>query len=786
MTSSTAGLNPQQQEAVQHGEGPLLILAGAGSGKTRVITQRIAHLVTAHRVPTNAILAMTFTNKAAQEMQQRVAGLLAGNYGGTPLIATFHSFCVRLLRRDYPLIGGSKDFVIYADDEQMALVKGLCRQMGLDDKQFTPRTILSRISSAKNKGWTPRDLYQGAGDPRSERVASVWERYQAALRQANALDFDDLLLESERLLRESEEAGTRYGERYRFLLIDEYQDTNRPQYELMRLLTRVHQNVCVVGDEDQSIYSWRGADIRNILDFEKDYPAVKLIRLEQNYRSTRNILDAASAVVANNTERKGKTLWTEAGAGESVGYCEAPDGESEALFVADCIQRYLRREPLGHAAILYRTNSQSRMFEEALRRYALKYKVIGGLSFYERAEVKDLLAYLKLALNPRDSMALLRVINTPTRGIGKTTVEALEQTALEQNQTLLGAIDIVLQGQEETALAQRSLGALREFRRLVTDLTELAGAGGHARDLLRYVVDRTAYVRLLEQADTPEALARIENIGELLNAAADSAERGESIAEFLDHAALVSDQDEFDAAAPVTLMTLHAAKGLEFPYVFLVGLEDGLFPHSRALNSLREMEEERRLCYVGMTRACRRLYVTHASFRRRYGAGSLEPSIPSRFLREVPLQLFEDLSVRGGGGSLGAMSGERLPAPGETHYVREGYSQVEPSGRSKPSYNSVDNISAFFRRKDAPAAPAVARPAPEFPSRSAGASGSFRATPPSTARGLKPGSRVKHQRYGTGTVLRIEGQGEDVKVTVSFPGYGLKKMVEKFASLELA
>ncbi|MHB8735359.1 MAG: ATP-dependent helicase [Terriglobales bacterium] len=788
MTSSLSGLNPQQREAVEHGEGPLLILAGAGSGKTRVITQRIAHLVNVHRVPTSAILAMTFTNKAAQEMQQRVAGLLADSYSGAPLISTFHSFCVRLLRRDYPLIGGSKDFVIYADDEQMALVKGLCRQLGLDDKQFTPRTVLSRISSAKNKGWTPRDLFQNAGDPRSERVAGIWERYQAALRQANALDFDDLLLESERLLRESPEAGTRYGERFRFLLIDEYQDTNRPQYELMRLLTRVHQNVCVVGDEDQSIYSWRGADIRNILDFEKDYPTVTLIRLEQNYRSTRNILDAASAVVANNTERKGKTLWTESGAGEPVGYCEAPDGESEALFVADSIQRYLRREPKGHAAILYRTNSQSRMFEEALRRYSLKYKVIGGLSFYERAEVKDLLAYLKLALNPLDSMALLRVINTPTRGIGKTTVEALEQVALQQNQTMLGAIDLALQGQEDATLTTRAHGPLREFRRLVTDLTELVGAGGHARDLLRYVVDRTAYVRLLEQADTPETQARIENIEELLNAAADSAERGETIAEFLDHAALVSDQDEFDETAPVTLMTLHAAKGLEFPYVFLVGLEDGLFPHSRALNSLREMEEERRLCYVGMTRACQRLYVTHASFRRRYGAGSLEPSIPSRFLREVPMQLFEDLSIRGGGGSLGAMTGMRLPAPGETHYVSEGYSQVESRpGRSKPSYNSVDNISAFFRRKDAAPSPATAsRPAPEFPSRSAQASGNFRAAPPSTARGLKPGSRVKHQRYGTGTVLRIEGQGEDVKVTVSFPGYGLKKMVEKFASLELA
>lgn len=782
--SSLARLNPQQREAVEHTEGPLLILAGAGSGKTRVITHRIAHLITARRVPPHAILAMTFTNKAAEEMQQRVAELLDGKFHSKPLISTFHSFCVRALRRDYDAIGGRKDFVIYDDDDQLKLVKNICKQLALDEKQYPARGVLSRISSAKNRGWSAVEFRRNAADPRSERIAVVFERYQQALQAAHALDFDDLLLETERLLRDSERVAREYSERFRYIMIDEYQDTNRPQYELMKLLTRAHHNICVVGDEDQSIYSWRGADIQNILDFENDYPETKVIRLEQNYRSTRNILEAASAVVANNRYRKGKKLWTDSGSGEQIGYYRAPDGENEALFVSDSIRQWLRQRPESKVAVLYRMNSQSRLFEEALRRYGVAYRVVGGFSFYERSEVKDLLAYLKIALNPDDSISLLRVINTPTRGIGKTTVELLDRTALEQNASAFRAIEHLLQ--DGNGLLQRAQSALREFHQIVVDARDLAQAGASARDILKLIVDRTGYVRVLLEEDTPESQSRVENIEELLNAAADSAERGETIADFLDHAALVSDQDDYDASATVTLMTLHSAKGLEFPVVFLVGMEDGVFPHSRSANTERELEEERRLCYVGMTRARERLYLTHAQQRRRYGAGSPEPCLPSRFLAEVPATLFEDLSVGVGG----------------PRYVADGYSQTEWTGVRMPAasprggYNSVDNIAGFFGKSGRSASPAQARgtapqlrgtaPQLNVPPRATTASGSFRAAPVSSARGLRAGDRVRHSRYGTGTVIQIEGKGDETKLTVSFPGFGLKKMVEKFAGLEPA
>ncbi len=775
MASLLSGLNPQQRQAVEHVEGPLLILAGAGSGKTRVITHRIAHLIADHGVRPESILAMTFTNKAAQEMQERVSALLDGRWHSKPLISTFHSFCVRSLRRDYDAIGGKKDFVIYADDEQLALVKSLCKQMGLDDKQFQPRAVLSRISSAKNKGWTPQQFMQNAADPRSERVAVLYGKYQQALRQSNALDFDDLLLETERLLRESEEVSARYNDWYTSIMIDEYQDTNRPQYELMRLLTRRHHNICVVGDEDQSIYSWRGADIRNILDFEQDYPDATVIRLEQNYRSTRNILDAASAVVSNNVERKGKTLWTEAGPGEKIGYYEAPDGENEALFAADTVRRILRQDAKRKIAILYRMNSQSRLMEEAMRRYGIKYRVLGGFSFYERAEVRDLLAYLKVTINPDDSMSLLRIINTPVRGIGKTTVDVIEHFALQENVSAFTAIELALQG--GTTLAQRALTALSGFRKLLLDLQTLVQAGATAEDVLKEVVDRTNYVKLLKEEDTPEAQTRIENIGELLNAVVDASVRGETIVDFLDHAALVSDQDDFDAAAPVSMMTLHSAKGLEFPVVFLVGMEEGIFPHSRSLNSTREMEEERRLCYVGMTRAREHLYLTHALSRRKYGAGMSEPSQPSRFLQEFAPDLLEDHSASGG------------VALGFGHSGHGGDFGERPATRT--SYNSVENIGSFFHKgglKSRTPVPASSRPAARStPSSPSPVPGKPNWAPLGivSAGGLRAGMRVRHPSYGTGTVLRIEGEGDQTKITVSFPGQGLKKMVEKFANLRI-
>lgn len=763
-SSRLAALNPQQRAAVEHVNGPLLILAGAGSGKTRVITHRIAHLIAHYRTPPEAILAMTFTNKAAEEMQNRVAGLLSYAAYTQPQISTFHAFCVRSLRRDYPALGGTRDFVIYADDEQQRLVKTVLKALGLDDKAFSPRAVLSRISAAKNRGWSPQEFLEHAVDPKSERLAVVYERYQAGLKQAHALDFDDLLLETERLLRQSPETAARYNERYRYLLVDEYQDTNRPQYELLRLLTQQTQNLCVVGDEDQSIYSWRGADIRNILDFERDYKGAQVIRLEQNYRSTKNILAAASSVVANNRERKGKVLWTEAEAGAALRYCLAPDSEQEAVWVAEAVET--RRKAgaaagAGSIAVLYRTNAQSRLFEEALRRRNLTYKVLGGFSFYERAEVRDLLAYLRASINPADSIAWLRIINTPARGIGKATVEALERLMRERNATCLEAVKIALEG--GAGLASRALGPLAEFYKCMAEFRTAALEPVAADTLLRLILERTGYAQRLQEEATPEAEARLENLGELINAAADAAARGESVAAFLDHAALVSDQDDYDPGAAVQLMSLHAAKGLEFDVVFLAGLEEGLFPHSRSANSPADLEEERRLCYVGMTRARRELLLSHAARRRRFGGQSYEPTVPSRFLAEVPQELLEDVS------------------PAGPRYVREGYSQeVKPSaGGFRRMYNSVESIHQFFgsrggRPPESPA-PAAAQPAP--------AAARPHPKAKATASGLRAGARVRHAKFGVGTVLQIEGEGELTKLTISFPGYGLKKLVEKMAGL---
>jgi DNA helicase II / ATP-dependent DNA helicase PcrA len=700
------GLNPQQYEAASHVDGPLLILAGAGSGKTRVITHRIAHLIVDHGVPAWSILAVTFTNKAAEEMRQRISSILnkAGASGTPPTVATFHSFCVRLLRRDGAKLadirpGFTNQFNIYDDDDQLAVIKSIFKALGLDEKFMQYRAALSRISHAKNHKETPQDFYKQSTDPKMSRLAVVYERYEERLRQANALDFDDLLLESVRLLYHDAETRKRYNERLRYLLIDEYQDTNRSQYELVRLLTQTHQNVCVVGDEDQSIYGWRGADIRNILDFERDYPNAKVIRLEQNYRSTKNILEAASAVVANNKERKGKWLWTDSGAGEKIFLYEALDAENEALFIADTIERTLHQNPDWKIAVLYRTNFQSRQIEEALRRYGRKYVVVGGFSFYQRSEIKDILSYLKVASAPQDSISMLRIINTPARGIGKTTVEQLEQFALNENLSIWSAMKRML---EEGQFGSRAETALAAFYRLIDELH----SESHTRrvdELMRLLLDRTGYQKMLETDVTPEAESRMGNVSELLNAAAEAAERGESLSDFLDHAALVSDADSIDLEARVSLLTMHNAKGLEFPVVFLAGLEEGLFPHSRSLNSIAQMEEERRLCYVGMTRAEKKLYLSWARYRRRYGGGQPEATIASRFLAEVPRELMDRLS--------GADDIPQVDLTSERYEVRESARRNLYTGKT---YNSLDNISQFFAERGIkPKTPVPPTPSPQ-------------------------------------------------------------------------
>jgi DNA helicase II / ATP-dependent DNA helicase PcrA len=889
-------LNPQQREAVETTEGPVLILAGAGSGKTRVITYRIAYLIENMGVMPESILAMTFTNKAAAEMGERVEKLVGGLSVAKPVISTFHSFCVRVLRRDIealqipsatpgqPPIGLTKKFVIYDESDQQSVVKSVMKRLGVDDKQLTPRTVLSRISWAKNHMLDPQELYLQSADPKTEKIAHLFEEYRKELRRANALDFDDLLLEATRLLKTAAPVREYYNRRFQYLLIDEYQDTNRPQYELMRMLAGARHNVCAVGDEDQSIYSWRGADIRNILEFEKDFPEAKIIRLEQNYRSTQNILEAASSVVANNIRRKGKNLWTSRQGGTKIGYYEAPDGENEALFAADHIAKYLREagraEDSGggtpRAAVLYRTNSQSRLFEEAMRRYGLKYKVVGGFSFYERAEIKDMISYLKVIQNSDDSISLLRVINTPTRGIGKGTIETLEHLALETGLSLWGAVGEAIRRQ---LLPPRALAALKSFQQLIVDaqtmlsgafverLEETAGtetvvrapspasvevevepsagedaaafdptefentvfdfggaysgdeiaadssagvprvvlseesasqptpsqqdAGATTAELLKFLIDRTGYIKLLEDEDTPDAFSRIENLRELVNAAADSRDRGETLDEFLDHAALIADTDDYDERSQITLMSLHAAKGLEFPLVFLSGLEEGLFPHSRTMLQPDDVEEERRLCYVGMTRAMDQLILTRAVYRRRYGTDLPEASVPSRFLEEVPMQLIEELGGRRGSTARVGMDtlvrpAGRSPAAydADTHYSYEDEDQSASwkgrggvpasASRQKPTapaqpYNSIENIAEFFasrgKKFNVPKTPVEQ---------------------PTGKRGFRPGQKVRHPKYGEGTVYQREGEGEEAKITVQFPRFGLKKLVEKYAQLERA
>jgi DNA helicase-2/ATP-dependent DNA helicase PcrA len=765
------GLNPQQQEAVQHVEGPLLLLAGAGSGKTRVITHRMAHLIQAHRVPGPAIVAVTFTNKAADEMRQRVNNLLGGvSSREAPLVSTFHSFCVRSLRRDGARLadirsGFTPKFTIYDEDDQLALVKSIFKATGLDEKFIQYRAMCSWISHQKSHKHSPEDAYGGSTDDRTERMSSVYRQYEERLRQANALDFDDLLLESVRLLSHDEDLRRQYNRRFEFVMIDEYQDTNRSQYELMRLLTEMRKNVAVVGDEDQSIYGWRGADIRNILDFERDYPNATVIRLEQNYRSTKNILEAASAVVANNEERKGKWLWTEAGTGDRIGRYEAFDGEQEALFIADTIERLLSVNPRHRVAVLYRTNFQSRQIEEALRRYRREYIVVGGLSFYQRAEVKDALAYLKAISSPQDSVSLLRIINTPARGIGKTTIEQIEHYALEHQLTVWSAIGRML---DEKILPPRADAALQAFRKIIQELSSVAESQP-VHETLKEILERTGYKRMLETDNDRESESRLGNLAELVNAAVEAAERGEGISEFLDHAALVADSDSLDSRAQVSLLTLHNAKGLEFPIVFLAGLEEGLFPHMRSLDSKAAMEEERRLCYVGMTRAEQRLFLTYARYRRRYGGGQPEASIPSRFLNEVPQSLVEDLNPR--------KRTQDVDLFAEGREVRETAKRNVYTGKT---YNSVENIQQFFadRAKGSSQAPQRAEPVTKAvtPARAP--------VTPIRKKGLRTGATVRHPKYGLGTVLRREGDGDDAKLTVSFQGYGLKKLVEKYAGIQ--
>ena len=798
MTDFLSQLNPQQRDAVLAGDGPLLILAGAGSGKTRVIAHRIAYLIAERSVWPRNILAVTFTNKAAEEMRNRVGKLLEGlEVGSVPLISTFHSLCVRILRRDIEALnaGYTRSFTIYDQDDTVRLTRNCMRELGLDDKQLAPRSVQAAISSAKNRGEDAEAFSAKAQyiDERRASIARVFQLYEERLHKNNALDFDDLLIKTVRLLRDVPDVRERYNDRYRYLLVDEYQDTNQLQFGLIRLLTEKQQNICVVGDPDQSIYRWRGADITNILKFEEHFPAAKVIRLEENYRSTQNILDLASGLIKYNIERKEKALWTQNPAGEKIRYYQALDADMEARFVAAKIEEHRRADADVRAAVLYRTNSQSRVFEEAMRRAGLAYNIVGGFSFYERMEVRDIIAYLKLAMNPHDSIALQRVINTPPRGIGKTTLDAIETRAREFGISYWSAISDLIE--DERQLSARAVAALTNFQRVINGLAakvqqvtqpaetdaeeaneKTIESASPVSELVKAAILDTGYENALKSENNEEAEARLENLQELVNAAVDYDEQGaQGLLDFIDHSASVADTDQYKADVPVTLMTAHSAKGLEFPVVFIVGLEDGLFPHSRSLSDASDIEEERRLCYVAMTRAERVLYVTHAVKRRVYGEELA--SEPSQFLNEMPLNLIEDLS-HGRSWLSFARGSSAVADDGHLSAHRETKARAKYEGKT---YDSTQSIAEFFRDRSARMGGMPVQNPKTKDQRAQAAS-------PSRAQVGEwvPGSYVRHAKYGRGLVLRREGSGDQIKLTVSFPGYGQKKLVEKYAGLEKA
>jgi DNA helicase II / ATP-dependent DNA helicase PcrA len=797
-------LNPQQREAVQTTEGALLILAGAGSGKTRVITVRIAYLIAEKNVAPHNILAVTFTNKAAGEMRERVEQILKGrSLQSAPLVTTFHSLCVRILRQDIEHLseGYSKSFTIYDTDDQIKVIKACVKDIGLDDKQLPARQCQNAISSSKNRGENFEDYASKTEytDERRTAIARVFKMYEERLNNSNALDFDDLLIKTVRLLRKNPEVREKYNNKFKYILVDEYQDTNPLQFALIGYLTEKQQNICVVGDDAQSIYSFRQADIRNILEFESHYPNAKVIMLEQNYRSTQTILDVADAVIKNNLNRKDKKLWTDNPAGEKIFYFQAFDGEGEARFVAQKIDEHRRRNPRDKIAILYRTNSQSRLFEESLRRARIDYNIVGGFSFYERAEIKDVIAYLKLALNPFDDIALLRVINTPPRGLGKTSLDELAFRAKDFGVSLWETIAIVTDGKYEQpkSFTPRAIEALKSFKKIIerlqTKVGEAAATDRPVSEVVIAAIEDTGYANALRAENSEEAEARLENLQELVNAAVDyDKQEAEGMRDFIDHAALVSDTDKYDRNAAVTMMTVHAAKGLEFPVVFLVGLEDGIFPHSRSINDPKELEEERRLAYVAITRAEKTLYVTHSMRRRVYGEEMAAE--PSQFLNEMPLELIEDIS-KGSSWLSFAKSNFSQNAKQTARILRGEERQFEKpktNAYTGKTYNSADAIAEFFNRKKVENRASGVENSDEKPRtafdnlKAASSNQSKIQNPKSKIEGFVPGTHVRHAKYGRGLVLRREGTGDNVKLTISFPGFGQKKLIEKFANLEKA
>ena len=750
------GLNPEQRDAVLHIDGPLLILAGAGSGKTRVIAQRITYLLSEGFAQHDEILAVTFTNKAAEEMRTRVETLLGASLAGS-WISTFHALCARLLRREATAIGLLRDFVIYDSTDQVALIKQVFKELQIDDSLVQPRMALSKISHAKNTMAGPDFFTSGGWSHRGDQLAKIYVKYVQGLKDNGALDFDDLLLKAVELLDKAPHVREKYADKFRFVMVDEYQDTNRPQYHLIQRLSERHRNLAVVGDPDQSIYRWRGADLKNILDFEHDFPEAKIVKLERNYRSTQIILDAASAVIRQNRNRKEKRLWTDRAGGDLIRYYRGSDELEEADFIRRTAHAGIMSGPDCTVAVLYRTNAQSRVIEDSLMRSGLTYRIVGGVRFYERKEIKDALGYLKLLLNAHDDVSLRRVINVPTRGIGRGVLDAIDRVSAEEAPTLLLASGIAVPAPnsmwtkvnraiDERLVPQRALASLRTFRDLIANLAVVA-RNEPISITLGKVLDQSGYLQDLREDKSEDSQNRIENLMELVSAAREyeGREPEASLGGFTDKLSLLSEVDEGQGSveARIWLMTLHAAKGLEFPTVIMAGLEEGVFPHSRAFDDEDEMAEERRLCYVGMTRARTQLILTGAARRRVFG--EYQSMEPSRFMDEVPPQLIERIepvypttSYQGsfGGGGFGR----------STTYSR-GSTRPGTATREVPAYSYEDEDQ-------------------------------------SSLLWLRLGAKVRHPAFGVGTILSVEELADDVKLVVRFT-VGPKTLRAKYAKLEM-
>ncbi|MBB3130952.1 DNA helicase-2/ATP-dependent DNA helicase PcrA [Paenibacillus rhizosphaerae] len=758
-------LNPQQRQAVEATDGPLLIMAGAGSGKTRVLTHRIAYLIATRKAPPWGILAITFTNKAAREMQDRVAKLV-GNEGRDIWVSTFHSMCVRILRRDIERIGFTSNFSILDSTDQLSVIRNCMKDLNLDTKKFEPKAIQSVISTAKNELVTPSQYEQKAGDYFEGLVAKVYTMYQKRLKANNSLDFDDLIMATIQLFKEVPEVLDFYQKKFQYIHVDEYQDTNRAQYMLCRMLADSHHRICVVGDSDQSIYRWRGADISNILNFEEDYPEARTILLEQNYRSTSTILNAANEVIGQNTGRKPKKLWTDKGEGAKIKVYRADSEHDEGYFVTSEISKNVNQgKSYQDHAILYRTNAQSRVIEEILIKSDIPYQIVGGIKFYDRKEIKDMLAYLRLLSNPDDDISLTRIINVPKRSIGDTTVAKLAAAATERGVSIFRVLEFV----DDLGFAGRTRNALVEFYDMISALYQMVEYLS-VTELTEKMLEMTQYRIDLQRENTIESRSRLENIDEFLSVTMEFEKNNEdkSLVAFLTDLALIADIDsmndnEEDRSDAVVLMTMHSAKGLEFPVVFIIGMEEGVFPHSRAFQDNEELEEERRLAYVGITRAEQQLFLSCAQMRTLFGRTTANP--PSRFLDEIPEELKEDTVVARDryrrGGNIGGSYGGRGFGSGGSNFGRS----AAPSSQSGSTATSVGRESRVTVTTSTPAKMAAVGSTSDL-----------------TA--LKAGDKVSHGKWGTGTVVSVKGSGNDTELQIAFPApVGVKRLLAGFAPI---